>query len=346
MKTLTKLAAGGLLAATIFGFAAGTSQAAQANPMQSPATDMSIAGYTRGFDIVNMTPSVMRLTSMDNPGIDDGAPLIGTEVLPGGSVHYEKVVHFLKNETTTLHFTVVKTDPDGHQSLSAFSVNLTIGTLSDGLAVGEAGDTETYRVVNQRSSVVLQMKNREVITVDAGQGQEQANVLNQLCGNANVSCTFTPSSKTAGTAIQRIVAWGANNMSTTRTEVVTTAVNREITESVEISATAKLAVAKVFEVSMSAKYGQTWKVGETITKTHTVLLAPYKYFTMTATVPMQKVTGDFTVALGNTTWKLLGVSFESPDPDRVVGYNTADRDLTAKEKADLPKDVIVSPVHG
>ena len=58
---------------------------------------------------------------------------------------------------------------------------------------------------------------------------------------------------------------------------------------------------------------------------------------------MDRVTGDFTVKLGKTTWKLSGVYFDIPNKDADVLYDSSERALTAQEKANLPQIVEITP---
>ena len=61
---------------------------------------------------------------------------------------------------------------------------------------------------------------------------------------------------------------------------------------------------------------------------------------VTGTAPMLRTTGDFTVKLGNTTWILRGVYFDTPNPDGNPSYAVDDAPLTRSEAA-LPPGVHV-----
>ena len=58
---------------------------------------------------------------------------------------------------------------------------------------------------------------------------------------------------------------------------------------------------------------------------------------ISAVQPMYRDTGDITLTLGNTTWHLPGVYFDSPDPTGDGAYEVDEQPLTATEQATLPK---------
>jgi hypothetical protein len=61
--------------------------------------------------------------------------------------------------------------------------------------------------------------------------------------------------------------------------------------------------------------------------------------------PTEKITGDFTVDLGKTTWKLTGVSFTIERKTGTVLYDSAERALTDPERAKLPGTAEMTPVQ-
>ncbi len=93
-----------------------------------------------------------------------------------------------------------------------------------------------------------------------------------------------------------------------------------VTHSVELSASVQATLLKIVEVSLSATYGHTWTQEHQFSISQTLNLPAYHKGWLDVRDPVVRDTGDFTVTLGNTTWKLHGVSFDSPDLTRPVIY--------------------------
>lgn len=54
----------------------------------------------------------------------------------------------------------------------------------------------------------------------------------------------------------------------------------------------------------------------------TVTVAPHTVVQVVAEQPVYRVTGDFTIVMGNTTYIVQGVSFDSPNPNGRVGTSS------------------------
>ena len=118
--------------------------------------------------------------------------------------------------------------------------------------------------------------------------------------------------------------------------------NVSSTDSVDISATVGGNIAGIVDVSVTGSYGHTWSTGHSFTTgvTNTV---PAGYFgEITAIAPMRRDTGDFTITLGNTTWNLNGVYFDSPNPDGAEHFGYDQHKLSQLQKDTLPKTAVVT----
>jgi hypothetical protein len=60
---------------------------------------------------------------------------------------------------------------------------------------------------------------------------------------------------------------------------------------------------------------------------------------------MRRYTGDFTITLGNTTWKPNGVYFDSPNPDGAEHFGNDQHALSQLQKDTLPKTASSRPTE-
>ena len=114
------------------------------------------------------------------------------------------------------------------------------------------------------------------------------------------------------------------------------------TDSVDISATVGGSIAGIVDASVTGSYGHTWSTGHSFT-TGVVNTVPAGYYgEITAIAPMIRDTGDFTITMGNTTWNLDGVYFDTPNPDGAEHFGYDQHPLTQAQKDTLPKTAVVT----
>jgi hypothetical protein len=338
-KTTARLVGAGLLGATVLGsVAAGVVAAAPASAATTQTASAS-QDVTRGFDIVNMTKHTLTLMRVDGPGERDGYAPVGTTIAPGQTYHYEKVYYFAKYKETTLSF--------------QFSEPTLVGGFDATISVDAFGGTKMLTDADALFSVenhgwsgrmVLMEQSFSINNVPAADAQKQADLLNATCVSGLASCAFTPMSKVPGQPQVTLVAGGVNNTATARPESFTTKTTATMSSSVETVGSAKVTIKGIFEAGMTWKYGNVWTDTREVTKTHSYTLSPYTNMNMWSRVPTERVTGEFTVVLGKTTWILQDVRFDIPTKDGAVLYDTSERPLTDAEKASLPPIAGITPV--
>jgi hypothetical protein len=179
--------------------------------------------------------------------------------------------------------------------------------------------------------------------IPAGQGQAQAATLNQFCVNGNsATCSFTPTSEQK---IDSPTHQVGNALLNNTDEVQSTEVDVMdavgSTDSVEVGLTVGGKILGLVDVEVSAKYSHQWTFEHTFTQKTTVNCKPHYKCWITGIAPMLRDTGDFTLNLGNTTWNLHGVYFDSPDPNGNGAYEINEQPLTARQRATLPPRLIV-----
>jgi len=345
MKNVVRYVGAGLIGATAIGFAgAAAAPAASAASASTMGATKAVADYTRGFNIVNMTNTTMTLVGINNAEARDGYAPIGTTIAPGETYHYEKVFYFGLDRSTGLEFQWQK--QHGHEvKVGVVDVKMTIDGVfgTTWMTLDHRGNFDA-EVQDAGTRLLLMDKDMSTVEVPAADAQAQADLLNRTCVSGLASCTFVPTARTAGTPIRELAAGGANNTSSPRTVVFTTKTTVGSSQSVEISGSAKLTIDKIFEVGMTQKYGSTYTMSKEVTQTHTFTMPAYTYVDFIARTPTEKVTGDFTVILGKTTWKLRGVTFTLPTKSGTVLYDSAERPLTPTERAALPEAAKIDPV--
>lgn len=274
------------------------------------------AEYTRGFDLTNLSGNVLRVNGYIGKDPVDDLPALGTVVPSGGTTHLEIAWLWMQTHDVRVNFDVL--NPQG-QVIGNYGMVMRVHSqpmwteqsswgFTGGLGAAWGGGQEQY----------YGDAKDQVINLPAGQGQAQADVLNRICTAGQATCTFTPTSRdeNAWTGQQQIGdAWG-NERTTPYTKEFTASKSIELTQSVEVGASVKLTIAKIFEASISAKYSTGSKTSETYTDKTTLTVQPGTMTWPVGNFPVITDTGDFTVQMGNTTWNLTGVTFTHPDPSR------------------------------
>lgn len=324
MRTLaTAVLGAAVVSALLFAPLAGTAAAAETAP--AGAGEMS-ATYTRGFTITNLGSHTLRLLSVSgNTHAEDGVPLLGTTVEPGFSTRFEVTWLYAQKHAIEARFAVL--DAQGAQIGTydaTMEVHQPIDQLFNPSLASEA--TITPGIGQARADrdqlTVLDMPGT-VIDVPAGQGQRQAELLERYCaGNPAATCTFVPTKRETDVYSGMHPANGIvyNNTPLEQPDQYTWTDTASVTHSVEISASVQASVLEIVETTLSATYGGSWTEDHQFSISQTLNLPAYHKGWLDVRNPMIRDTGDFTVRLGDTTWRLHDVSFDSPDPSRPMIY--------------------------
>ncbi len=292
------------------------------------------ASLTQGFYVTNHSQYPTTLTGIQDPGKGDGTPAIGTVLLPGQSVRYEKVWWFGNSTGTKLDFTSampsgqwlvyqveLRIDPD---------LNIPQVRLPDlsGSPIRASEDRQPTL-----TSVILEDSTASTVTVPKEKAQQQSDLLNELCRTTSASCVFARvGDRTVAPSRSIEYDKGVNNTASVRTFTTSSSTVAGASTTLELTAQAKTSVLNAVEVTITGKYGQTFNRSETQTESRTYSISPFSIGQMTAKVPMVRDTGTFTIRIGKTTWVLQDVSFDSRDMQKAISYDTTERPMTAAEK--------------
>jgi hypothetical protein len=275
---------------------------------------------TRTLTIQNLTGSALTLSSFNATRTVNNVATIGTVLQPGESTSVTLAQYVFLDNDSVMTFS----SQDGEYS-RYFAVDFNLSPFETYWGCrGSATNCETSgSTTSGTARLVLLDAPGTVISVPSGQGQKQADVLNQLCGNSTATCTYFPKSfdSTAYTDWKLASDSVSNNTSSNLTTTITVTTSRSTTTGLKLTTSVKASILKVVEVAVTAEASQTWTNTYTFSQAVTVTAQPGEKVSIESRDPVKRVTGDFTLVMRNTTWNLYDVNFDSPDADRRSEYN-------------------------
>ena len=354
MNVLTKAAAITITAASLFGLSGMASAAQAAEPGTSTTApsatavvepgpgdpgDVGANAYHRGFDITNLSSHRLRLEQLSGVDAEDQLPGVGTILAPGQALNFQIVWLWGRDHSVTPRFSVLN---DQGGTIGTYWATMTV---SSALAWTEqrSSATTTYgQTGGQVQSLTFMDPAGSVIDVPAGDGQRQAEVLNTLCGNASATCNFTPTSQERLYGPHHVIGKEvANNTPLVQKTIIEEGDEVSLTHSVSVTASAKVTLMKVVELSLSATYGHSWTSTHIFKQTEHLDIPAYHKGWLQGVEPIIRDTGDFNLTMGSTTWNLPGVYFDTPDPTRGGIVEKVVAPLTPTQQDVLPQGVSV-----
>ncbi len=279
-------------------------------------------GSTKGFDVYNLTSQTLKYVSshgtyaispweFDEP---DTAPPIGWELKPGESAHFEVTFYAFTDTYTAPEFAAT----DG--SYGSWSALLLLDAFYTRNAECNSSKN-TCSVSSDGTKVYFLDPPGTVIDIPAGQGQRQADTLRLLCNDrsSNMTCEFIPLQdgfKQTLTDQKPVGPPLKNNTTSDATLTLTRSETVETTSSVSLTGSAKVSILKVFEAGVERNTTQSLTTSKEWTYSIGIVARPGESAVLLAQDPIKRVTGDFKGKIGNTSWILRGVSFDTPDPDK------------------------------
>ncbi len=293
--------------------------AAHARPGNPPAGSL-----TQGFDVYNLSGAPLQLVwDRDAASTWVDGPLNKNWVHPGEAQHFEGVFLFGINSRWRIHYGV---------GVGGRWLSVDIDMLITGKNTTATGcvDASGLACVAQSRRVLLMDPTTTVHDIPAGQGQQQAALLNQLCVDPTAAkCTFTPTKRQRTQGAWHVISKPVSN----RTGTDTTTVYREgddssITNSIGVELSFTGTLFKLVETTLTGKYQHEWTESHHFSQEVTIpVKTGYKAW-LAGTNPVIRDTGDFTVTMGNTTWQLRGVYFDSPDPSGKSDWHIFEEPIT------------------
>jgi hypothetical protein len=298
--------------------------AAASASVASPASVAKPADLTRGFDINNFSTYRLKLVSVTG-GPFDSTPPIGSVLEPGQAPqHFEMQYNFTHDERGEAEYETVP----GNRLVYAELYDSGFNEPSTACYPASTPCSKT-----SQSLTFLINDPGTVITIPAGQGQQQAATLQQYCNNDNAAtCKFTAIGDQAHITSPPHVpthGYGMKN-NTDRVQEIDYEASDTVgtTDSIDISTKLGLKIAKVVNIEVEVRYGHEWTQEDEYTSAVHLSCGPHRACWIEAEDPLLRTTGNFTMTLGNVTWNLDGIYFDSPDPGGRGFFDVTDCSLS------------------
>ncbi|WP_319432658.1 cadherin-like domain-containing protein [Mycobacterium sp. RTGN5] len=287
------------------------------------------AGLDNSFYIRNYTGTQMKLSYLGTLGDLKSGPANGSILGVGQETHFDVSIYFADSGSVLFKYDQIGflsatndlSDPNG--PLGAMNKTFTVyfktkppvGAREIGCGVSGAVcdvNTDTNRLVllkdNPGTSVRLGPESKDLVSA----------ILGQAClDGSDAKCTFTAKSQVdTFTPLHPVGASVSNFGDTPASYSVSVTDQQSQTDSLSISAKLGLStIAKTINFEIQATYGHSWTNTHTFTTTINVPLAPHERGQIDAIQPIWRVTGDFKVEIGNTTFNLVGATLDTPNPN-------------------------------
>lgn len=266
----------------------------------------------RSFHLHNMTSKPMKLTGLqvhgDFPG---GAPRLGCVLQPGQGADWE--MQWIKGSEFNDAWVGYDIGDDGFVDF-IMKIDPDLG----GPSWVNAGFRGPFQVLFVGAHVYVFDEPGTVVDLPAAQGQAQADVLRRFCTQKNMAnCTFdvTGQEQVVGTW-RRIFTTAFNG---TDGPVVCTAMVTDTMQAMNSIGLEVAAGGTLFDIigrGIKARYQRDWTPEHTVARAVQIPVEPHTSVMVSAIDSLYRYTGDFTVTIGNTTWRLHGVCFYSYDVTR------------------------------
>lgn len=271
------------------------------------------ASRTAGFNLYNLSGYTLLFTEVSQfagAGMED-PPSVGDQIAPGGHQHFELISGWPQTTSTTLGFAVL--DLSGRKVGES---GMRLDYLPGELFQVSRGITGGPQCTDGYGTITITDPPGTIRTIGADQPQLQRDVLDGVCRNVDkITCTF----KTIGKekhiqgpwhqASDRVLADRKGKLKFSGEDTVGQ------TDSVGAEVKVGTSLFHIVEVEITASYHHEWSREHKFVQELELDLDPGDIAWLETRSPLIRVTGDFTITTGNTTWLLKGVNFDSPDID-------------------------------
>jgi hypothetical protein len=298
------------------------------------------SGLSRSFEIQNLSQNAAFFAGIDGGDSLSGGPGVGAVLQPGQRAGFSASSYVFSDGDV---YPVYKAWPDNDPSFPhtheppfryVFHFHQTpMGVTSYMNCGAENGECTT---IDDRIGQILDGPG-EVVTFGPGEGQKQAKTLLSLCADDRIStCSFSPTSHEVVYSENHQVYTVINNETST-VEQTTIGVNYSATESSNISIAGKVSakLGSIINAEVSGTIGRTWSQTVGYTQQVNVTIPVNRSVSFLAKEKVDRVHGDFTIKIGNTTWNLPGIYLDTPIANTAV-ITTREGPLVAPAPGDAP----------
>lgn len=298
---------------------------------------------SRGYRLYNLSSHQLvldRVIQVPIPGRNnavysmefEGRPPAGSVLEPGGEPHaWELKRDSLETYAAYLIYKIVGTDDvfraqivtTPFSNTSTCTIPAEIGTCTaEGLTITVTDRPGTVRVIGP------------------GKSQEQAETLRALCNASNkAECEFAPTKEAKIYAPSRIVGDPITNCQHKEAES-TLEYSDRVGQSNSIGTELGLEAETDFifgkaKATVTVTYDHEWTEEHEFKQDVKIIIEPGDMAWVAAISPIYRNTGDFILTLGNTTWKLQNIYFDTPDKRRSARFVTDERAITPEEYKEI-----------
>ena len=294
---------------------------------------------SRGFTITNLSSHPLQLHEVDQVPRTffdfEGRPRDGDVLKPGAPPHdWELKWALFTRYAAELTYDIVGTDD---RYVATIRTNGGAINASDCQFPSKLGSCTAERL-----TLTVTDPPGTVHDIPSGRGQQQAETLRDLCKKTNLAtCTFTAVRRKPTLTPNHLVGKPQKNC----TDHEDTAIFEESdkvgqTNSIEISSETEFDLFEIIKEKITLKYGHEWTTEHEFKFARHFPVAAKSMAWVTDEAPILRDWGDFTVTLGNTTWNLPDVYFDSPDltdraPKDAGGWTTHQKEMTQEQQHDI-----------
>ena len=302
---------------------------------------------SRRFTIYNYSGHRLKLSKIEGDQRFEGAPSVGDVIAPGGSQIVEVTYVYASTQRDDFTYDVLGDDGSKLGTVKAHLELKSSGVWEPSRSTSASVSDDKLSAFSKKDDSVTFMDKADTSYTVAADSTQGASLLTQYCSGATPSatCTFAPTAAVKD-------AWGPRHLvgtpvfnNTARPSNWTeyrTDESQSVTNNIQVTGNAEVQITKAVKLGVSTSYGYSWTDSVSRGQTLHEEFDPYTLNWVDSTNPVVRYTGDFTVKLGNTTWKITGATYEVPDPTRSPAYVMQSRPMTEQEKHDLAP--IVQPV--
>jgi hypothetical protein len=273
---------------------------------------------TQGYTVWNFSSLPVTFQGHRESHPEVSGPGVGTVIQPGQPAHFEVTYFFFHDNAVTPIFTSDAGTWDVHMlviSNLTFHDALTCSSHSSGVSCAP----ENYG----KDNAFLFDLPGTTITLPPDDPRQEA-IVDLLCKDgATGKCqNFAISYQEETLTDPRIVGHIVKN-TTPDDQTYAVAISDSVSSSDSLKIAAKQSfkiLSDLINVEISEEYQHTWTNSHTFTETETLKIRSGYQAQIVAQEPIYRVHGDLTVTLGNTTWILKDVHFDSPNPNGAGVY--------------------------
>ncbi|MFJ9605830.1 hypothetical protein ACIRS1_05655 [Kitasatospora sp. NPDC101176] len=273
---------------------------------------------TGGFVVSDLSGETITATGVDKD--DNGAiqmpPPDRWKLDPGEDHDWEVVWYLFYSNNPTVHYVIA--NQDGSTTRFDLHLYLDTGGINAHASCDFLGSTTHLCTVTKTPStgqmhIQVMDAGHPVFDVGGDKAQQEAQLLNTLCTADGIGdCTFTPAKDEHTQSAPRIVGQALADCSTNESETTLEySDDVGVSDAIDVKVDGKLL--GVIGPPVEATYHHEVTETHTFSQSVDLKIEPGQIGWVSDLAPVYRDTGEFTVALGNSTWHLHDVSFDSPD---------------------------------